>query len=485
MSATDPQTPRDPGAPAEVRTPFPFEILDVLGEGAFGAVCVARWINDPLQRQVALKVLKPEYVSNPKVLQRTRDEARLLSKLHHPNIVTVEALHEVDERPILVMELVRGLDLKTLLRRSPYGIPASVAMEVVRTTCVALQAAYEAPGDDGKPMRVIHRDIKPSNMLLTIHGTLKVVDFGIATGQFEGRESRTDSLVMGSRPYMAPERLDRSPDTPAVDIYSAGMSLYELITGHTMPLSVIPSQHDKSMGEHLEQLKPPGLAPAATLDLRRLLQRMCAYDIGFRPSARESALELGRLLDGLDPAHRITLDDFARDVVEPLYQERKRVPLKVALGKLQDKELITHALASRPSASGKGSRRRTFDLQLRPAVFIGAVLGLVASSSGAAVSKYFRSHTPRTNVVASTAGVRVWFPRDAHARVGTQSLAVPGTLNVPPGRQELDLTFDDGRTLRCSFEAADGVAARYVVERGVGGVSIDDGPAAPCREVSR
>ena len=149
----------------------PFEVLEVLGEGAFGAVCVARMIGDPLGRQVAIKVLKLEYASNPKVLHRTRDEARLLSRLHHPNIVQVERLIEVEGRPVLVMELVRGLDLKSLLRRSPYGVPAAVAMEVVRLTCVALDVAYgQALGDDGKPMRVIHRDIKPSNMLLSIHG---------------------------------------------------------------------------------------------------------------------------------------------------------------------------------------------------------------------------------------------------------------------------------------------------------------------------
>ena len=74
----------------------PFEILEVLGEGAFGAVCVARLNADPLRRQVAIKILKQEYASNPKVLQRTRDEARLLSRLFHPNIVRVEQLVQLE-----------------------------------------------------------------------------------------------------------------------------------------------------------------------------------------------------------------------------------------------------------------------------------------------------------------------------------------------------------------------------------------------------
>lgn len=451
-------------------------------------MCVARWINDPLQRQLAIKILKAEYASNPKVLNRTRDEARLMSRLHHPNIVAVEALVEHDDRPILVMELVRGLDLKTLLRRSPYGIPPSVAMEVVRTTCVALQAAWDALGDDGKPMRVIHRDIKPSNMLLSVHGQLKVVDFGIATGQFSDREARTDSLVMGSRPYMAPERLDRSPDTPSVDLYSAGMSLYELLTGHTMPLSVIPSAHDKSMAEHLDQLRPVGLSPQSAADLRRLIQRMCAYDPAFRPSAREASTELARIVESIEPTHRLTLEDFARDVVLPLYRDRKRVPLRVAVGKLEDKDLLAQVIGAEARPARRLPRGRTYDLQKRPMMFLGALLGMVAGLGGVAANKYIARQgggPPAAIDPLQAVSVSLWFPRDARARVGSLALGVPGRLQLPGGAQELDLSFEDGRTLICPFDARDGIIVRYVVERGVGGVTVDDGPVAPCREARR
>lgn len=462
--------------------PFPFEVLEVLGEGAFGAVCVARMTNDPLQRKVAIKILKQEYASNTKVLHRTRDEARLLSRLHHPNIVAVEQLIEVEGRPILVMELVRGLDLKTLLRRSPYGVPASVAMEVLRLTCVALHVAYnDSLSDDDTPMRVIHRDIKPSNMLLSVHGQFKVVDFGIATGQFRGREARTDSVVMGSRPYMAPERLDRSPDTPAVDMYSAGMSLFEIIVGHVMPLSVNPASHDKSMTEHLAHLKAPGLTPDALEDLRRLIRRMCAYDVTFRPTARDAADALGRLIDSMDPAHQISLEDFARDVVEPLYLQRKRVPLKVAIGRLEDKELLTGAITVHPFQA-PGPKGGT--LQRQPAIFLGAIFGLVAGLGGIAADKAWgvRQPPPQVDAALTMARVRFWFPSDARIRVGSLGLAVPGHLDLPHGRAEVDLAFDDGRVLACPFEARDGIAVRYVVERGQGGISIDDGPVVPCTE---
>ena len=185
----------------------PFEVVEILGEGSFGTVCVARVRNDPLRRKVALKILKGEYTANPKIMNRTRDEARLLSRINHPNIVRVERLMEVGGRPGVVMEHVEGASLDKLLLRYRTGLPPEIAIELVRQSLIALHVAYaDAVGHDGQPLRVIHRDIKPSNILLSIHGAVKVVDFGIAKGNFEGREAETESVVMGSRPYMAPER---------------------------------------------------------------------------------------------------------------------------------------------------------------------------------------------------------------------------------------------------------------------------------------
>ena len=153
------------------RAAGPFEILEILGEGSFGTVCVARVSTDPLRRKVALKILKGAYATNDKILNRTRDEARLLSRINHPNIVRVERLMEVGGRPVVVMEHVQGVSLDQLLLRFKDGLPAAIALEMTRQTCLALHVAYaEALGDDGRPMRVIHRDIKPSNILLSIHG---------------------------------------------------------------------------------------------------------------------------------------------------------------------------------------------------------------------------------------------------------------------------------------------------------------------------
>lgn len=452
----------------------PFEILEVLGEGAFGAVCVAQRVGDPLKRRVAIKVLKQEYASNPKVLHRTRDEARLLAKLDHPNVVRVEQLVDVAGRPVVVMELVQGLDLKTVLNRHPSGLPVAVALEVIRQTCVALHAAYEeACDDDGRPLRVIHRDIKPSNMLLDLQGRVKVVDFGIATGQFQDRESQTESLVMGSRPYMAPERLDGRADTPAVDVYSAGMSLYELAAGRIMNLSVNPQSHGRALGEWIERLPLEGLDPSVAGDIREIIRRMCAYDVDYRPSARDVVVELGHILERLPEDRRVTLEDFAREVVSPLYARRDAIQGTPAFEELEDGRFLDRVF-------GKADPRSpSLDLARRPAIFVGAIGGLVVGLGLLALNKAMApAEAARPTDLAR---VRFWIPSDASARVGTASLMVPGQLEIPPGPQEVELAFDDGRHLVCAFEAQDGQAVRYVVERGEGAVSVDDGPAVACR----
>ena len=308
------------------RTAGPFEILEILGEGSFGTVCVARVSADPLRRKVALKILKGAYATNEKILNRTRDEARLLSAISHPNIVRVERLMEIAGRPVVVMEHVQGVSLDQLLLRFKEGLPGAIALEVIRQTCLALHVAYaEALGEDGRPLRVIHRDIKPSNVMLSIHGEVKVLDFGIARGEFEGREARTESVVMGSRPYMAPERLDGVNDSQAVDVYSSGMSLFELLTGRPMSLSINPVSHDQAMNRQLQYVHIQGMANPAVEDLRDLIRRMCAYTRDYRPSAHDCARDLEQLQFAMDRRYHIALDEFARTTVLPIYESRTRI----------------------------------------------------------------------------------------------------------------------------------------------------------------
>lgn len=466
------------------RAAGPFEILEILGEGSFGTVCVARVSTDPLRRKVALKILKGAYTTNDKILNRTRDEARLLSRINHPNIVRVERLMEVGGRPVVVMEHVQGVSLDALLLRFKDGLPPAIAIEITRQTCLALHVAYEeALGDDGRPLRVIHRDIKPSNILLSIHGEVKVVDFGIAKGEFEGREARTESVVMGSRPYMAPERLDGVSDNPSVDVYSAGMSLFELLTGRTMSLSINPVNHDQAMNRQLGYVQVQGMSQPALEDLRDLLRRACAYTRDHRPTAIECARDLEQLLYAIEPRYRIGLEEFARTTVLPIHESRPRITPEDAIQKDGDDDFmqeITGALTGPTKPRSQVARYAPYAFVAFLAfmvVLLGVLAGLKALSDASSTAVAFQ---PPGIDADGRVRVKIWIPSDAQAQIGDVFLSTPGGARIGPGPTLMQVLFDDGRQLNCTFEAEPDAEIRYVFDAGRHGLSVDDGEARPC-----
>jgi len=410
------------------RAAGPFEILEILGEGSFGTVCVARVQGDPKKRKVALKILKGAYTRNHKILNRTRDEARLLSNIDHPNVVRVERMIEIGGRPVVVMELVEGVSLDQLLLRFKQGLPAAVAIEVTRQTLIALHVAYyEANGPDGRPLKVIHRDIKPSNILLSVRGELKVVDFGIAKGDFSGREAETESVVLGSRPYMAPERLDGVSDHPTVDVYSSGMSLYELLTGRTMSLSINPVTHEQAMNRQLGYLNVEGMTDAGLEDLRGIIRRMCAYDRDYRPSSLEAARELEQCLYAIDSRFRLGLEEFARTTVLPIYESRPRIRPEDAVSDESESDFIREVTGqvTAPTITTATTTRWA------PYVFILGLSVLVAILGTLAIVKFMSSATPQPAPLvpaelqpAGNPGAMVT-PESAGSNDGTTGTATP------------------------------------------------------------
>jgi serine/threonine protein kinase len=301
--------------------PLAYRLVEISAAGTFGTVCVAQDMSRG--KLVALKVLKAAHLHRPRVLARTRDEAALLTKLDHPNIVEIEAMATLEDRPVMVLEWVRGLSLEQVVRANPDGIPAPEAVELIRLAADALAAAYGSLDADGNPMHVIHRDIKPSNMLLSVDGEVKLVDFGIARGEFEGKEAQTLSMVLGARGYLAPERLDGDDDKPSCDMYSLGICLYEFLIGRHIVLSVHKDFHAEALQKHLDALKLPDVSPEATTQLRTILAGMCDYHEHKRPDYPTLLAQLEAFQASLDrPAD---LQAYARKHVLPLFRDRKRV----------------------------------------------------------------------------------------------------------------------------------------------------------------
>jgi serine/threonine protein kinase len=463
------------------RTNGPYEILEVLGEGSFGTVVVARVRNDPLRRKVALKILKPAYARNKKITDRTRDEARLLSVLSHPNIVRVGGLKELNSRPVIVMEHVEGVSLEQLLIRFKDGLPAIVALEVIRCTCLALHAAYsESVGEANKPLRVIHRDIKPSNIMLSIHGEVKVLDFGIARWEDVGREAHTESVVMGSRPYMAPERLDGMSDSPAVDVYSAGMTLYELLTGKHMSLSINPTSHDQAMSRHLQYVQVQGMSAVAQEDLRDMIRRMCAYNRDFRPTAHECARDIEQLTYAVDRRYHIQIEEFARSTVLPIYESRPRSTPVGDGGEGADDELLKEVTGAITNSVPASSSRVSWVPYLFVAVLGFVVFLLLVLAGIKAIGESGLGVLPTEQALVDPddgkVRVMVWIPAGWQADVDDVTLYAKGAARVDPGLTILKLSSED-RRYECSFQAREGTEVRWV---GNDSISIDDGEAMPC-----
>lgn len=196
-----------------------YKITEKIGEGGMGAVF--KGIDLMLEREVAIKMLRPELASQPQVVERFRSEAVTLAKLNHPNIATLFSFVRQGEDFFMVMEFVRGQTLDSFIRRSG-AMPCDKAIALF---CQALEGI-----DHAHRMGIIHRDIKPANMMLTETGTLKVMDFGIARVLGTSRMTKQGNIV-GTIEYMCPEQVRGEETDARSDIYSLGILLYEMLTG--------------------------------------------------------------------------------------------------------------------------------------------------------------------------------------------------------------------------------------------------------------
>jgi hypothetical protein len=210
----------------------PYEVMALLGRGGMGEVWRAR--DTTLRREVALKVLPASMAQDAHRLARFRREAQLLASLNHPHIGSIYGFEEGGSSPALVLELVEGQTLATRLRRGP--LPVEEALRLGAEIAEALEAAHERG--------VVHRDLKPGNVMQRTDGTVKVLDFGLATAlraedadvtatalPTAGFPVTHPGLVMGTPAYMSPEQARGEPVDRRADIWAFGCVLYEMLTG--------------------------------------------------------------------------------------------------------------------------------------------------------------------------------------------------------------------------------------------------------------
>ena len=298
-----------------------FRFLKELSEGAFGKVYLAEMITgDNFKSVVAIKLLHGKWSDHEEIVQRSRDEARVLGLLHHRNIIRVEDLTSINGQCAIIMEYLDGVDLKTLVNHAKDTdciIPRRIIFEVGSQVASALEAAYHhQPLQGGDPLRLIHRDIKPSNVMVTRAGDVKVLDFGTAQAQFDHREAHTQALAFGSAAYMAPERLAGDPDAPSGDVFSLGITLYEMLARKSFgKIHLRPEKFDAKLAGRLDDLELSDLDAERGLQVRQTLGVLLAYDAGDRPNTSTVVDILESLAESI---HDGSMRRYCREVVAPL-----------------------------------------------------------------------------------------------------------------------------------------------------------------------
>ena len=267
-----------------------FEIRSELGRGAQSVVYLG--FDPRLQREVALKTLSLGRSGSPRTVRQLADSARLMaeartvSRLHHPNIVTIFEAGEEGGDPYLVLEYVAGRNLEQLLRADG-PLPPARAAGLMVAVLDALQQAH----DQG----IVHRDLKPSNILIDAGGMPRVMDFGISVGVTDEVSPEAQQGLLGTPSYMAPEYVGGRSASPASDVYGAGLVLLEMLTGRRAVTG-------KSIAEILDRVasEPLRLPPDMPQDdrLGAIILKACAPDPEERyAGARQMQQALSDYLD--------------------------------------------------------------------------------------------------------------------------------------------------------------------------------------------
>ena len=220
-----------------------YEVLKRVGSGGMADVYMAK--DHKLNRNVAVKVLKSEYVEDEKFLKKFETEAQAVARLSHPNIVNIYDVGMEDGINYIVMELAEGITLKEYIRKKGYLSPKET-VEISTQIASAISHAHKN--------HIIHRDIKPQNILVSDTGIIKVTDFGIAKATSSNTVTST-ATAMGSVHYISPEQVKGRFCDEKSDIYSLGITMYEMVTGH------VPFDHENGVTialMHLQnEITPP------------------------------------------------------------------------------------------------------------------------------------------------------------------------------------------------------------------------------------
>ncbi|WAL65563.1 Stk1 family PASTA domain-containing Ser/Thr kinase [Amycolatopsis cynarae] len=437
-----------------------YELGDTLGYGGMSEVHHGTDIR--LGREVAVKILRADLARDPQFQERFRREAQNAAALNHPAIVAVydtgEAQTEFGPLPYIVMEYVSGRTLRDIVKTEG-PMSQKRAMEVMADVCAALDFSHRHG--------IVHRDVKPANVMITDHGAVKVMDFGIARAMHDGQAAMTQTAaVIGTAQYLSPEQARGEGVDARSDVYAAGCVLYELITGEP------PFTGDSPVAVAYQHVRedpkaPSSVNPAVSPELDAIVLKALAKGPANRyQSAAEMRSDMVRVLSGQRPS--------APMVMTP--DERTQVMDEGGPGHAGDYK----EYAAAPGDDAKKRRR----VRLWTAAIFGVIaLGLVAFILW--VNNAFDTK-PATAVVPDVRSLQTNLAVDTlHNKGFNKVTLVPVVCKMQPDHQQPCTADDEGKAL--STDPAAGASVNVTTEiklrvgKAPGKVAVPDLTSAPYR----
>jgi beta-lactam-binding protein with PASTA domain len=421
-----------------------YRLVELLGQGGMATIYRAR--DNQLERDVAVKILRPEYGADPDFIDRFRHEAQSAASLNHPGIVAVYDYGTDPAGPFIVMELVEGEDIATIIRRTG-ALPPRAAARLIAQAARGLATAH----DRG----FVHRDVKPGNMLVTREGRVKVADFGIARALSESALT-LPGTTLGSVHYFSPEQARGELATPASDIYSLGIVLYELLTGRR------PWTGDTA-------------AAIATARLTGAVPSPSAAHGGIPPTLEG----IVRKALAPNPDERFESAAAMADALESFLGEERRpdgaiAPRAAGLGVAGAAGAAAAGAGAGPTAASGGAlgAAGAGGAAAGAAAAGAAAAGAAGATAGAAgaAGEIVSPPTIAAGVARPNPNARIDYPRDAYAGAPSQSARTSGRSGGPPDDED-DARSGGGPWLWVSALLAIGVLAlaAFLVSRILGG----------------
>ncbi|WP_169796495.1 serine/threonine protein kinase [Chondromyces crocatus] len=332
-----------------------YRVIKRLASGGMAEVFVAESAGiEGFKKRVAIKRVLPHLSKKDQFVAMFLDEARLSAQLSHSNVVSVFDIGVGDGAYFIVMEYVDGADLRNVNEhRKKIGrtIPVEVATFICAKICQGLAYAHEVSTPDGTPLQIVHRDITPANILITKHGEVKIVDFGLAKAT--SQLARSDpGIIKGKFGYLAPETVLESGVDHRVDIFAVGIMLWELLAGRRL----FQGDTDFATVRLVRDAVIPPLSkinPEVPPELDQLLGKALAKDPTQRyGTARELGRDLVRLLYGM--GRPVNEDDVAGLVRSAMGTPAHHIDPTQKIAEMIDLTLLEFKSLAKEESDGEG-----------------------------------------------------------------------------------------------------------------------------------